>query len=432
MLDLATRAHNHSYRIDPVLRSLLDTDFYKFLMLQFIWLHYRNVPVTFSLINRTANVRLADVIPEADLRAQLDHARTLRLTKSELIWLAGNTFYGQSGMFRPDFLAWLASYQLPPYHLAVKDGQYELSFSGSWAETTLWEIPAVAIVNTLRNRQALQRLSRFELDVLYSQAKTNLWRNLLQIRESGLSGLADFGTRRRHDYLYHEWAVLATRDVLGSAFSGTSNVLLAMRHDIEAIGTNGHELPMVVATLARTPEDLRASQYEVLARWQETYGGHLLISLPDTFGTTQFLAGAPDWVADWTGLRIDSKDPVAGGEEAVTWWSMRGRDPRSKLILFSDGLDTPTMIALHRHFHGRVRIGFGWGTLLTNDFRGCHPRGADDLDPISLICKVTEASGRPAVKLSDNDAKPTGPADEIERYRAVFGRSGVVHRPVLV
>ena len=111
MLDLATRAHNHSYRIDPVLRSLLDTDFYKFLMLQFIWLHYRNVPVTFSLINRTTAVRLADVIPEAELRAQLDHARTLRFTKSELIWLAGNTFYGQSGMFRPDFLAFYARVQ---------------------------------------------------------------------------------------------------------------------------------------------------------------------------------------------------------------------------------------------------------------------------------------------------------------------------------
>jgi nicotinate phosphoribosyltransferase len=432
MLDLATRAHNHSYRIDPVLRSLLDTDFYKILMLQFIWLHYREVPVTFSLINRTTPVHLADVIPEPELRAQLDHARTLRFTKSELIWLAGNTFYGQAGMFRPDFLAWLASYRLPPYHLAVKDGQYELTFSGTWAETTLWEIPAVAIVNTLRNRQGLHRLTRFELDVLYAQAKTNLWRNLLHLRDAGLSGLADFGTRRRHDYLYHEWAVLAARDVLGPAFSGTSNVLLAMRHDIEAIGTNGHELPMVVATLAQTPESLRGSQYEVLARWQETYGGHLLISLPDTYGTTQFLAEAPDWVTDWTGLRIDSKEPFAGGEEAIAWWSERGRDPRSKLILFSDGLDTPTMVALHRHFQGRVRTGFGWGTLLTNDFRGCHPRGAADLDPISLICKVTEANGRPAVKLSDNDAKPTGPPDEIERYREVFGRSGVTHRAVLV
>jgi len=432
MLDLATRAHNHSYRIDPIVRSLLDTDFYKFLMLQFIWLHYRTVPVTFSLINRTTAVRLADAIPEQELRAQLDHARSLRVTKSELIWLAGNTFYGQAGMFRPDFLTWLAAYQLPAYHLAVKDGQYELTFSGPWAETTLWEIPALAIVNTLRNRQGLQRLSRFELDVLYAQAKTNLWRNLVHLRDAGVSGLADFGTRRRHDYLFHEWAVLAARDVLGPAFTGTSNVLLAMRHDIEAIGTHGHELPMVQATLAGTPDALRCSQYDVLARWQETYGGRLLIFLPDTYGTTQFLAQAPDWVADWTGLRIDSKDPVAGGEEAIAWWSACGRDPRAKLILFSDGLDSPTMIALHRHFLGRIRTGFGWGTLLTNDFRTCHPRGATDLDPISLICKVTEANGRPAVKLSDNNAKPTGPPDQIERYREVFGRAGVTHRAVLV
>jgi nicotinate phosphoribosyltransferase len=178
MLDLATRAHNHSYRIDPIVRSLLDTDFYKFLMLQFIWLHYRAVPVTFSLINRTTAVR-GRPIPEQELREQLDHARSIRVTKSELIWLAGNTFYGQAGMFRPDFLTWLGAYQLPAYHLAIKDGQYELTFSGPWAETTLWEIPALAIVNTLRNRQGLQRLSRFELDVLYAQAKTNLWRNLL-------------------------------------------------------------------------------------------------------------------------------------------------------------------------------------------------------------------------------------------------------------
>jgi len=292
MLDLATRAHNHSYRIDPIVRSLLDTDFYKFLMLQFIWLHYRAVPVTFSLINRTTAVRLADVIPEQELREQLDHARSIRVTKSELIWLAGNTFYGQAGMFRPDFLTWLAAYQLPAYHLAVKDGQYELTFSGPWAETTLWEIPALAVVNTLRNRQGLQRLSRFELDVLYAQAKTNLWRNLVHLRDAGVSGLADFGTRRRHDYLFHEWAVLAARDVLGPAFTGTSNVLLAMRHDIEAIGTHGHELPMVQATMARTPDALRTSQYDVLARWQETYGGRLLIFLPDTYGTTQFLAQA--------------------------------------------------------------------------------------------------------------------------------------------
>jgi nicotinate phosphoribosyltransferase len=433
VFDLATRAYNHSYKIDPIIRSLLDTDFYKFLMLQFIWRQYRDVPVTFSLINRTTAVRLAEIIDEQTLRAQLDHVREIRFRPSELIWLAGNTFYGTAGMFEPAFLEWLAAYRLPPYHLkTTEDGQYQLTFSGGWADVTLWEIPCVAIVNTLRNRAALARMSRLELDVLYAQAKTNLWRNLQLLRDAGVAGISDFSTRRRHEFLYQEWAVLAAKDVLGTRFSGTSNVLLAMRHDLEAIGTNAHELQMVVATLSDTHEEMRASQYTVLQQWQETYGGRLLVMLPDTFGTTQFLAGAPDWLADWTGMRIDSKDPVTAGEEAIGWWRSRGRDPRHKLLLFSDALDTPTMIGLRHHFADRTRTGFGWGTLFTNDFRGCHPRGAHDLDPISLICKVTMANGKPAVKLSDNTAKPTGPPPAVEAYRKVFGTAGQGHRAVLV
>ncbi len=431
-MDLATRAHNHSYRIDPVVRSLLDTDFYKFLMLQFIWLHYRDVPVKFSLINRTTRVRLAEVIGAEQLCQQLDAARRLQLSRSELIWLAGNTFYGQTGMFRQDFLEWLAGYQLPPYHLAVVDGQYELTFAGSWADVTLWEIPALAIVGTLRNRAALYRLSKFELDILYAQAKTKLWRSLSLLHEGGVPGIADFSTRRRHDFLFQEWAVLAAKERLGRSFVGTSNVLLAMKHDLEAIGTNAHELPMVLATLATSTEELRASQYEVLRRWQETYGGRLLVFLPDTFGTTQVLASAPDWVANWTGVRIDSKDPIEAGEEALAWWTERGRDAQSKLLLFSDGLDAPRMYSLHRHFAGRAREGYGWGTLFTNDFRGCHPRALPDLEPISLICKITEANGRPAVKLTDNARKATGPPEEVQRYRAIFGSAGIQDREVLV
>jgi nicotinate phosphoribosyltransferase len=401
-------------------------------MLQFIWLHYRDVPVTFSLINRTKRICLAESVGEQQLRDQLDAARQLRFTKSELIWLAGNTFYGQTGMFRPDFLEWLADYQLPPYQLAVVDGQYELTFSGLWAQTTLWEIPGLSIVGTLRNRAGLYRLSKFELDLLYAQAKTKLWGKLTRLHEEGVPGISDFSTRRRHDFLFQEWAVLAARERLGARFIGTSNVLLAMKHDLEAIGTNAHELPMVLATLASTPEEIRAAQYEVLRKWQETYGGRLRVFLPDTYGTTQFLAGAPDWVADWTGIRIDSKDPFEGGEEALTWWRARGRDPKGKLLLFSDGLDAPTIVALHRHFAGHAREGYGWGTLFTNDFRDCHPAGLPDLDPISLICKVAEANGRPAVKLSDNEAKPTGPPDEVRRYRAIFGRAGVGLREVIV
>jgi nicotinate phosphoribosyltransferase len=190
---------------------------------------------------------------------------------------------------------------------------------------------------------------------------------------------------------------------------------------------------MCLATLARNDEELAFSPYEVLRIWQKTYKGALRIFLPDTYGTTGFLRRAPEWVADWTGVRIDSKDPIEGGEEMIAWWKSKGQNPEEKRILFSDGLDIHTIEHLHAHFRGRARIGFGWGTMLTNDFTGCHPHdNKRAFAPISLVCKVVEANGKPAVKLSDNIAKAIGPATEIERYLRVFGREGSSERPVIV
>ena len=154
--------------------------------------------------------------------------------------------------------------------------------------------------------------------------------------------------------------------------------------------------------------------------------------LPDTFGTTQFLASAPDWVADWTGQRCDSKDPFVAGDEYIAWLMSRGRDARRKRLIASDGLDVEEIIALQEYFKGRIRFSAGWGTLLTNDFRGCHPRGDHDFEPVSLVCKLMTVDGHPAVKLSDNARKSTGPAEEIERYRSVFGSSAVIGSEVLV
>jgi nicotinate phosphoribosyltransferase len=113
--------------------------------------------------------------------------------------------------------------------------------------------------------------------------------------------VSDFGTRRRHSFLWHEYVVKAMSDVLGASFAGSSNTYLAYKHDLEAIGTNAHELPMALAALAESDEELRTAQYRLLELWQQTYQGELLILLPDTFGTTQFLEHAPEWVANWTG-----------------------------------------------------------------------------------------------------------------------------------
>jgi nicotinate phosphoribosyltransferase len=442
MIDFAVRAYNQSFNIDPVIRSLLDTDIYKLLMLQFIWKWFRDIPVTFSLINRSKHVPLADIIDQAELRDQLDHVRSLTFRESETVWLAGNKLYGRRDLFAPEFIEFLRGYRLPEYQLQTRDHQYELSFSGAWVDVTLWEIYALAIINELRNRgrrsrdrtvrTGLNRLSKYELDKLYAHAKTKLWAKLDRLRRAEGLRIADFGTRRRHSHLWQDWALLAAAEELGPAFTGTSNAFFAHKHGFEAIGTNAHELAMVLANLTDSDAALKSSQYKVLELWQQTYGGALLIMLPDTYGTTQFLRDAPEWTTRWTGIRVDSKDAVAAGEEAIEWWRSRDCDPCEKRILFSDGLDVDQILALRERFRGRVRDGYGWGTLLTNDFRGCHPSGCDDLDPISLVCKVTAANGRPAVKLSDNYLKASGPADEIARYRSVFGTAGVEHVPVLV
>ena len=430
--DIARRVYNHTWKLDPIVRSLLDTDFYKLLMLQMIWGMHPKVDATFSLINRATSVKLAEEIDEGELREQLDHARTLRFSKKEMIWLGGNNFYGRNQIFEPEFLAWLENFQLPPYHLEKRNGQYELTFSGPWVMTSMWEIPALAIINELRSRSAMKVFGPFALDVLYARAKAKMWDKTERLKTLPDIKISDFGTRRRHSFLWQRWCVEALKEGIGDAFTGTSNVLLAMDTDLEALGTNAHELPMVYAALANDEAELKQSPYKVLRDWQRYYGGNLLIVLPDAFGTAAFLRDAPDWVADWTGFRPDSAPPIEGGERIIDWWRKKGQDPRSKLLIFSDGLDVDTIIETYRHFEGKVRMSFGWGTNLTNDFEGCAPKETDRLNAISLVCKVTEANDRPAVKLSDNPAKATGDKKEIARYLRIFGEKDRVEQLVKV
>lgn len=419
MVDIATRVWNHRWKIDPIVRSLVDTDFYKLLMCQSVFRNKPDTQVTFSLINRSKSIRLAELIDEGELREQLDHIRSLSLTRGESTWLRGNMFYGKRQMFTPEFMEWFEALRLPPYHLEKRDGQYELTFEGNWPEVMLWEIPALAVLMELRGRAVLDHMGRFELQVLYARALTKLWEKIEHLR--GIDGLrlADFGTRRRHSYLWQDKAVQALIEGLGNKFVGTSNCHIAMKRDIEAIGTNAHELPMVYAALADSDAELAQAPYQVMADWHEEHDGNLRIILPDTYGTPGFLQRAPDWLAGWTGMRVDSGDPATGAETAIRWWRDRGENPRDKLVIFSDGLDVDKIAELQAQFAGRVRVSFGWGTLLTNDFRGLTE--GDALAPFSLVCKAVSANGRPTVKLSDNPEKAMGPEDQIARYKRVFG-----------
>ena len=165
MVDIARRVWNHKWKIDPIVRSLLDTDFYKLLMCQSIFRNKPDTSVTFSLINRNNTITLAELIDEGELREQLDHIRSLSLSRGESTWLRGNTFYGKRQMFRPDFMEWFETLKLPAYHLEKIDGQYELTFEGSWPEVMLWEVPALSVLMELRGRAVLNTMAKFELEV---------------------------------------------------------------------------------------------------------------------------------------------------------------------------------------------------------------------------------------------------------------------------
>jgi nicotinate phosphoribosyltransferase len=450
--DIANRIYNQNFRLDPYVRSLLDTDFYKILMCYFAWKNFPGTRVTFAIKNRNvAKTRLKDVINERNLRDQLDFVKALSFTEPELIWLQGNTFYGQRGIFPGEFIEFLHNLRLPDYELGIgEDGDYSLTFSGVWCEVMLWEIYALSIINEAKSRAGMADMSKYELKVLYANATSKLVGKLKKLKDANVPGISEFGTRRRHGFLWQDFALEAMQAELGDNFAGTSNALHAMRRGLPAIGTNAHELPMVIAALAVMdgPDDirhkklrLRASQYDVLELWHNSFNRNLLIGLPDTFGTTQFLREAPVMypnIKDWRGFREDSKDPYIGAEEKIDFWKGIGIDPRDKLQLFSDGLDADAMVSLTKKFNGRIGLGFGWGTLATNDFRGCNPRvGNDALDPISVVCKVryvTNAAGETisAVKLSDNYNKATGDADQVALYQETFGFDGMENVPVIV
>lgn len=447
-INFARRAYDHQFRYDWIVRSLLDTDFYKLLMLQFIWRNFYNVHNTFKITNRTKTVRLADDVDLIELRAQLDHVRTLTWGPQEINFLKAQEFYGSRDLFSDGFLDFLTkSWKLSDYTLEYEvengepTGQILLTFHGQWVQTTMWEIYSLTIINEMRNRKLMSNMSESDLDIMYSQAKVKLFKKLKRLAES-TAKIAEFGTRRRHSHLWQEYVIQQMIARLGAGFVGTSNVYFAMKYGLNAIGTNAHELPMTLAALAKDDQELLESQYKVCQLWQDDYRGGLLVMLPDTFGTTQFLKNAPLWLANWNGARPDSKAPVPGGEELIEYWSGHDQNPAEKLVIFSDGMDVRIdgfepqghdIVEVHEHFKGRIRDSYGWGTMATNDFLGCHPTDPDRMKAISLVCKVDSAENRPAVKLSDNYTKATSSdPKEIERYRRVFGHEGMANAPVNV
>ncbi len=407
----------------PIITSLLDTDFYKFTMGQVVFNRYRDIPVTYAFKNRTKDVHLTNYINMEELREQLDHVRTLRFNKTELHYLRGTNEY-QERMFCEDYLSFLANLKLPPYDLEIINRDLRLEFPGKWSEAIYWETLALSIINELYFRSLMNKMDRFEKECVFATGQLRLAEKIKKLRERPDITFTDFGTRRRFSGDWQSYVVKTLADEFPpTQFIGTSNTRLALDHGILPMGTNAHEMFMVIAGILDQQDLSGGILYAtdvVLDDWWNQYGWGLSIALTDTFGTDLFFSRMLLGQArDWKGLRQDSGDPIAFGEKAIEFYQNYGIDPTNKLIVFSDGLDVDMIIKIADHFKGRIKCTFGWGTNLTNDL---------GFPALSLVVKTVRANERPLVKLSDNLAKAIGESQEVERYKRICGYTNTAYK----
>lgn len=400
-------------RDEPIFTSQLDTDFYKFPMAQIQFKDFQNIPVKWKLKNRTKGVSLANIIPESELREHLDEAKKVPFLGTELRYLRGIEVYSMP-MFSENFLGFLKNFRLPEYYLEYRDDELILEFEGPWCETTFWEIPALTIVSELYARNVTKHYSGFGKERMFAEGIKRFGEKKEVLRWYPGITYSDFSTRRRAFKHWQEKIVIFCKEELPKQFLGTSNVKLAMDHDLVPIGTSAHEMFMAMASIMHeSDETIRDSHATALENWWKHYGWGLSIALTDTYGSLFAFQTMPKSVAtDWKGLRQDSGNPFKFGKQAIEWYKSHGVDPREKLIIFSDGLGVVKIVDLYRAFEGKFKMSFGWGTNLGNDI---------GIKPLSLVIKLIEASGHGTVKLSDNIAKAIGKHEDIERFKKIFG-----------
>jgi nicotinate phosphoribosyltransferase len=393
----------------------MDNDFYTFTMGQVVHSDFPKVRTRFGFKNRT-KVPLGKIIPEEELREELDHARTLRFTNTNLHYLRGTNEYGER-MFKEPYLSFLREFHLPEYELEYRGDDFTLEFPGYWSETMHWEVPSLSIVNQLYFRQIMKKMSRFDCDRLYAEGIRRLHEKVKILKQNPQIIFTDFGTRRRHSYDWQDYVNGVLHEELSQEqFRGTSCVEFAQKYGSVPMGTNSHQMYMVIAGLLDKVGKLDDAQDTVLDHWEKHYGLGLSIFLPDTFGTDYFLRKlTPERAARWKGFRQDSGSPVKEGKDWIEYYTTHGINSAEKSMIPSDGQTLDTMLPIEKHFRGVLNVGFGWGSNLTNDL---------GLDALSIVVKPIEADGQKLVKLSNNPAKATGDATTIERYKKAFGYTG--------
>lgn len=395
----------------PVITSLLDLDHYKLTMGQFVFNRHPDVPVKYAFKNRT-NVKLADIIDERDLRRELDAAQELKVTAKELDYLRTLKNNGKK-LFNENYLKFLGNITLPDYSLEAKDGNFKLEFPGKWSEAIYWETLALSIMNELYYHTLTKNFDKEQTNELYKTGKQRLDQKIGILKQNPDIKYLEFGTRRRFSKAWQDYVVKKLKQENPRQMTGTSNVYLAMKHNLEPRGTMAHELFMIMpGIMHKNDDEIRASHNQVMREWWDEYGYDLSIALTDTYGSDFFFKDLTKEQAEkWKGLRQDSGSPELFGNKQIKFYEEKGIDPRKKLFVPSDGLCLENITGIQNKFRGKIIPIYGWGTNLTNDF---------GLNTLSIVVKAAEANGYGTVKLSDNPAKTIGSRQDVERFMRIF------------
>ena len=401
-----------------IITSLLDTDLYKFTMMQVVLHQFPGAQVEYRFKCRNPGTNLAAHVDE--IREEIRSLCSLHFQDSELAYLRSLRF------IKSDFVDFLGLFKLNEKYITVTPlpgGDIDIAIVGPWLHTILFEIPVLAIVNEVhfRNTQPVPDFveGRKRLDI-----------KIGQLRAEGLSDLkiADYGTRRRFSRAWHEEVIRVLSARLGTSHSpghshsvpgqlaGTSNVWLAMKLGLTPLGTMAHEY--LQASQALGPR-LRDSQTYAFESWAKEYRGDLGIALSDVYGMSAFLRDFDMYFCKlFDGARHDSGDPFQWGERMLEHYAKNRVDPLTKTLIFSDGLTVPRTIELYQQFKDRCRLAFGIGTNLTNDL---------GYEPLQIVIKMVRCNGQPVAKLSDTPSKNMC---EDERYLAYLRQVFEIAQPV--
>jgi nicotinate phosphoribosyltransferase len=370
-----------------IITSLLDTDLYKFTMMQVVLHQFPGAQVEYRFKCRNPGINLAPYVDE--IREEIAWLCTLRFRERELAYLRSMRF------IKSDFIDFLGLFQLNTKYIEVNrsmrdDGEIEIVIRGPWLHTILFEIPVLAITNEVYFRN--------------TQPQSDFAEGRRRLREKigFISGdptladlrIADYGTRRRFSRLWQDEVLLNLKEHLGENLAGTSNVMYASKHALTPLGTMAHEYLQACQALGPRLRDSQTYGFEV---WAKEYRGDLGIALSDVYGFDAFLRDFDMYFCKlFDGARHDSGDPIDWGERLIAHYERNRVDPRTKALVFSDALTFPRVIELFRRFHGRARVAFGVGTNLTNDL---------GYTPLQIVVKMVRCNGQPVAKLSDSPEK---------------------------